>query len=205
MDLPSLGTSLRILALQAVRDKTDGDARYRHVCRWYSQTFHTPLKDVFDLDEGFVLQHYYEHHFEGLDDAEWRREVQETIETPEEREARLRAEAAADRELLRRAAADRELLKRRPRPATMGSEIAQEPAPELPSADDRLRAALASMPASIEPAKAPGDRLRARVEQIKQAGFAEDAFEVRLGEAPPPEDIEMGVKMPPAAPKKRRL
>ncbi len=207
MALPSFDTALRILALQAVRSETDWDARYRRICRWYSQTFHTPLSEVFELDEVFVLQHHYEHHFETFDDQEWRKEVQDTLETPEERRQRIADEAASDKELIRRAMQDRQLLdsRRKQGGPTMGSEIASEPSKELEvSADERLRQALGSMPTTIEPAKKPGDKVQPRVEQIDMPGFAPDAFEVKLGEAPIDDDIPMGLNMPPAAPKKRR-
>lgn len=204
----SFDASLRILALQAVRSKTDWEARYRHVCRWFSKTFHTPLLEVYDLDDVFVWTHYYEHHFEEMEDDEWKTQVRDAIETPEEKVAREAREAAEDDELLRKAREDRARLKApRKGPPSMGEEIAKEPSKDLaPSAEERLRKALESMPGRIEPAPHPGAKAKPvveRKEQVNLPGFAEDSFEVKLGEAPKDEDIEMGVKMPPAPPKKR--
>lgn len=204
----SFDASLRILALQAVRSKTDWEARYRHVCRWFSQTFHTPLLEVYDLDEVFVWTHYYEYHFEALDDDDYRKEVRDATETPEERAAREAREIAEDQELLQKAMADRaRLLTKKKGPPAMG-EVATEPSKELaPSAEERLRKALESMPSRIAPAPHPGAKAKPvveRKEQVNLEGFAPDAFEVKLGEAPSEDDIEMGVKMPPAPPKKRR-
>jgi glucan phosphorylase len=206
MSLPSFDASLRILALLAVRDKKDWDAAYRRVCRWYSTTFHTPLHQVFDLDESFVLQHYYEHTFGELEDADWRREAQEAIETPEERQARLAREAIEDAELLRKAAADRHRLEERQKKAPISmSKVVDDVKREFEDAADKLQKALGDLPTHIAPAKKVGERVKAaKADQVNMPGFAEDAF-VRLSEDPlPDDDTPMGLNMPPAPPKRRK-
>jgi hypothetical protein len=57
---PDLIRSLQIIALGAA-ECPDYDAFYRAICRWYSQTFATPLHVVMEeLTDIFVLQTYYE-------------------------------------------------------------------------------------------------------------------------------------------------
>lgn len=51
--------NVQILALHAV-EKPDFDAFYRRVCRHLSNKFSTPLKEVEEMSEPYVLQHYFE-------------------------------------------------------------------------------------------------------------------------------------------------
>jgi len=203
MALPTFDAALRILALEAVRNSSDWSSQYRRVCRWYSKTFHTPLHTVIDLDEVFVLQTYYEEMYEGLDDADWRKEARDAIETPEERAAREAREAASDRELLQSARADMKRLEAlRRKDGKVSSEAI---AKDFENAAEKLKNALDGLPATIDPQRRAGEKVVGpRREKINMPGFAEDAFEVSLGEAEIPEDQQMGLKMPPAPPKKRR-
>lgn len=43
---------------------------YNYICREYSKTFHTPLKEVFKLDPEFVCLHFYEERMSELDKNE---------------------------------------------------------------------------------------------------------------------------------------
>lgn len=81
--------ALRLQALRAVL-VPDEEATLRHVFRWYSRTFHTPLHEVEDLPVEDVLRTFYEQSYEDLEEeARWA-EVRELLETPEERKAKLR-------------------------------------------------------------------------------------------------------------------
>lgn len=51
--------SIRILAFCEVDNETF-EAWYRHICRWYSREFHTPLDKVLEMSEEYILQTYYE-------------------------------------------------------------------------------------------------------------------------------------------------
>ena len=51
---------LETLAIHGVSLK-DSEYFTRKVCRYYSQKFHTPLMEVYDLPWGFVLTNYLEH------------------------------------------------------------------------------------------------------------------------------------------------
>jgi len=160
---------------------------------------------VFDLDEVFVLQHYYEYIFGELDDEGWRTEVRDAIETPAEKAEREANEAASDKELIRKSAIDLERLnaRRRARP-TMGSNN-ETLKKEYAAVSEKLRETLSGLPADIEPAKARGDKVKAaKVEQIDALGFAKDDFEVSLGEGTELSEEQMGLKMPPAPPKRRK-
>lgn len=51
------------MALAAVENRP-WEYTYRFICRWFSQTYATPLQTVeYDLDPEYVLQHYYEFSF----------------------------------------------------------------------------------------------------------------------------------------------
>lgn len=81
--------SVRLLALEAVL-VPDWDSFYRSVCRWYSKSFSTPLLDVFDLPQTWVLQNYYEHRWSEMERADQLDALAEMLETPEERDAKER-------------------------------------------------------------------------------------------------------------------
>ena len=51
---------LELLAIKSVALK-DPEYFYRRVCRYYSEKFHTPLRDVHDLPWAFVFTNYLEH------------------------------------------------------------------------------------------------------------------------------------------------
>lgn len=203
MSLPGFDASLRILALWAVRNKTDWVTAYRRISRWYSTTFHTPLHLVADLDEAFVLQHYYEHVFESLDETDWRREAREAVETPAEREARLAAELIEDAEFLQKAAKGRRDYEAQRKKPSIGMGAA-ELKKGFEDAAAKLQDALGDLPTHIAPATKRGEKIQALdKDAVNIPGFAADAF-VRLSELPSDEDDDrpMGMAPPPAV--KRR-
>lgn len=51
--------ALHILALDAV-ECSDYESWYRSICRWYSREFHTPLKEVLEYSDEFVVKTYFE-------------------------------------------------------------------------------------------------------------------------------------------------
>lgn len=60
--------ALQILALQAV-ESLEWEPEYRRICRWYSTNFFTPLHIVEnDLEEEYVIKHYFEHTLKQLYD-----------------------------------------------------------------------------------------------------------------------------------------
>ena len=67
MDLDTF-RAIQVLALDSIENLT-WDSFYRKVCRWYSKTFSTPLKEVEALPETYVLQHYYENMIETVKDS----------------------------------------------------------------------------------------------------------------------------------------
>lgn len=84
--------SIQILALEAVL-RPDWEATYRHICRWYSKTFATPLHTVEDLPTLEVLQHFFESHYEALDEDKLRAAALDVCETPTQRRRREANEA----------------------------------------------------------------------------------------------------------------
>jgi hypothetical protein len=190
-DLPSFGDAVRLLALRAARNPDDWNAVYRRICRWYSTTFHTPLHEVFDLDEVFVLQSYYESYFEKMEEEEWRKEVREALETPDEKQAREASEAMEDFELLRKAAQDLERLeaRRKKEPKTMTA-VHEEAMKDFANTAEKLKSALSGLPGAIEAAKRPGERIKPKLFET------EDPGEVTLGEDFPQKDEEMVLRAP---------
>lgn len=59
MDFETLN-ALQVLALHSVEYPTYEDS-YRAICRWFSKEFSTPLKEVEEMADEYVLKHYYEH------------------------------------------------------------------------------------------------------------------------------------------------
>lgn len=85
----------RLAAFAAVTiDDYDAEYFYRHVFRWYSKEFHTPLSDVYDLPLDFVLQHYWEARYEAMDDAKRVAERDRLRETEEQAWKRMLREEA---------------------------------------------------------------------------------------------------------------
>ncbi len=71
----------------------DQEYRLRHLQRWYSRRFHTPLHLVPTLPLADILQAFWEVHYEEMDDTDRAEERQRLIETREARSARLAQEA----------------------------------------------------------------------------------------------------------------
>lgn len=80
----------RLQAMKAVL-APDEEAWLRHIFRWYSRTFHTPLHQVEELPIEDVLQAFYEDRYEDMEEEERKKEIAELLETPAERQERLRA------------------------------------------------------------------------------------------------------------------
>lgn len=110
--------ALERLALANVVDP-DRESIYRKICRWFSKEYHTPLPQVeWDLEPGYVLQHYFEYHlgrlYESKDEStanfsEWEQELhrvlqggkadeeaQKRISEDDEWAAKLKAEIEAE-------------------------------------------------------------------------------------------------------------
>lgn len=89
--------ALRLLAFRSV-EKRDHDYVVRHVCRWYSERFHTPLAEVESIPLENILQHFFEVQVEEMEDEardELRAQLCETRDERVQREAD-EAEKAAD-------------------------------------------------------------------------------------------------------------
>jgi primosomal protein N' len=90
--------ALKILALRAVLDpKSDPDYSLRHVFRWFSKTFHTPLAQVEEMPLEDILRHYYEDDYEEKTSDEKSMmllevEIKKMAETDEEKMLRERKE-----------------------------------------------------------------------------------------------------------------
>ena len=59
----------RLLAYRAVT-KRDPEYVFRHILRWYSRTFSTPLHEVEDLPIDEVMRHFFVVRFEDMDESE---------------------------------------------------------------------------------------------------------------------------------------
>lgn len=76
--------SLQAQALLAVLEP-DHDAWMRHICRFYSKTFHVPLPQVVELPVEDLVLAYFEDRFEEMDDDGRQEVLERLLETPEER------------------------------------------------------------------------------------------------------------------------
>jgi vacuolar-type H+-ATPase subunit I/STV1 len=86
---------LKILSIHGVINE-DGDYTLRHIFRWYSKTFSTPLHVVEALPLEDVLQAYFEEHYEGMNEVEREQEVAHLLETEESLRKRQQAEDGMD-------------------------------------------------------------------------------------------------------------
>jgi len=111
---PGYQTALRLVALDnATAEKPPQEYQLRRVFRWYSRTFHTPLHEVWDLPLHDILVHYFEAHYEEMEDEERSAERDQLVLTPKELRARQRKRDAskADDYLFEREAETDEVLK----------------------------------------------------------------------------------------------
>lgn len=78
--------AIRIRALYSVTGPTTRDYTLRHIIRWYSKTFSTPVPQVetFPIEE--ILTAYYEEMYEGMTEEALLEEKAELLMTDEERE-----------------------------------------------------------------------------------------------------------------------
>ena len=83
-------TAIRLNALDAVLSGDNQEYVLRHIFRWYSKTFATPLNEVEELPLEDVLTHYYETKYEDMKDIEIDMEKASLLETNEERQDRMR-------------------------------------------------------------------------------------------------------------------
>lgn len=84
-------SAAQVLAIKATIDN-DSDHERRRIMRWYSEKYHTPLHDVWDLPIEFVLQAYYEDTYDSMEKEELRRNLVVLTETLEQKKKRLKEE-----------------------------------------------------------------------------------------------------------------
>lgn len=87
--------AIRVLAAEAVKER-DEDYLERYIMRWYSKTFFTPMAQVYEIPFEEILQAFFEEYYEKLDEEELDKEIQELVETDEERKTRLLELAAEE-------------------------------------------------------------------------------------------------------------
>jgi hypothetical protein len=84
---------LQITAVNAV-EINGYEVWYRYLCRWYSREFHTPLHDVLEMPEEYILSTYFEDktyslYHSGTEDVEmlWKELKHNLSTTPEQEQA----------------------------------------------------------------------------------------------------------------------
>ena len=91
--------SLQRIALKNVLEP-DFDAFMRGIRRWYCITFNTALHDVEDLEDEYILLHYFEHTFEELPPEERKDKIGDVLKTAKEKAEERDAEAKFDKDLM---------------------------------------------------------------------------------------------------------
>lgn len=86
---------VKINALDSVIQK-DQEYMIRHILRWYSKTFHTPLPQVEDIPFVEVLTAYYEERFENMEEQDLKEERIKNSMSPEEWAKKLQEEETQD-------------------------------------------------------------------------------------------------------------
>lgn len=80
-----------------------GEYTIRHILRWYSKTFNTPLHEAESLPLDQVLTHYYEETYEAMEEPERKGEIEKLSMTIEEYEAKQKAVEAEEEAYIREA------------------------------------------------------------------------------------------------------
>lgn len=91
--------SLQRIALRNVLEP-DFDAFMRSIRRWYCINFFTPLHQVEELEDEFILLHYFEHTYEELPAEERKEKIGEILKTAEEKAQEKAKEEEYDKELM---------------------------------------------------------------------------------------------------------
>jgi len=96
-------TAVQLRALRNVYlDDAERDYHYRHIARWYSRQFHTPLHVVDELPLIGVLTAFFEEKYENMEEEYRHQEVLRLVEAPEERKARqAREQLGSDDQFLK--------------------------------------------------------------------------------------------------------
>ena len=95
--------AIQIIAMDGI-DRDTSDQWYKHLCRWYSRQFHTPLPQVLDLSHEEVVRTYFEDTLYGIKHGDsdkaneiWAELKLDVTTTEDQREqARLEDDAWAD-------------------------------------------------------------------------------------------------------------
>ena len=75
----NLYDAIRVKALLTVYSGNNSDYIERHLHRWYSQTFHTPLAEVQDIPLTEILVHLFETEFENLSPGKRLKEMKKIL------------------------------------------------------------------------------------------------------------------------------
>jgi succinate dehydrogenase flavin-adding protein (antitoxin of CptAB toxin-antitoxin module) len=97
----------RALQTVALADFLNKSHEYqkRHIMRWFSITFHTPLIEVEELEFDYILQHYYEHTFENMEKDQLSKEIKDLSMTEDESSKIVEEDDEFVEELIRQEAA----------------------------------------------------------------------------------------------------
>lgn len=104
---------IKKIALSSVLEGDD-EAFIRHLFRWYSKTFFTPLAEVELLPLEYILLHYFETQYEELDSTDKHNLIIHLLESPQEREARKKQEALNEELFLKEVEAEAVLQSKDP-------------------------------------------------------------------------------------------
>lgn len=128
--------AIKAKALRSVL-KPDLDYVIRHIYRWYSKTFFTPLEEAYDLPLEEILLHYYECHFESMDHEGQIEAIGEVLESEQDRREQARRDDAQIVDDIEFAKVAASLLPKKKKPAAVIGDPEDKPllanrAPEPP-------------------------------------------------------------------------
>jgi primosomal protein N' len=133
---------LRAVAL-AETVKSPFEYQIRRIARWYSKTFHTPLKDVLEIPIEELVYCYYESQFEDLTPERLEEEVKELF-MPES-EKLLQLDEATERKV-----SDDEFLKEIQKES---EKKAKEPTPDFAEKVEKMAESMAGLSEAFAMAK----------------------------------------------------
>lgn len=90
--------NLQRIAMNSVENPTYEDW-LRKVRRWFSKTYSTPILQVEDFEDEYVIIAYYENIFDEMDADERKNKIIELIQTAEDKKKKKVEDAQIDKEL----------------------------------------------------------------------------------------------------------
>lgn len=117
--------NLQRIAMNSVENPTYEDW-LRRIRRWFSKEYSTPLLQVEEFEDEYVILAYYEHIFEEMDPETRKNKILELVETPQEKKAREIKEEEIDAEIMKEMEAEFKEIQAKKQKASLGQGVKEK-------------------------------------------------------------------------------